>query len=370
MDEQLRYLIALSMVPSVGAITARKLISYSGSARDVFKLSREKLKRIPGIGDILSTRTGTPGLLEKADREIEFCHRHSISISAFYDEDFPARVKQCPDAPLVLFYRGFNILNATKVISIVGTRRATEYGTSQCQKLIRELSERHPGMVIVSGLAYGIDYQAHTAALKYGLKTAAVMGHGLHTVYPYEHKNLAFKIIEEQGCLVSDFTSGMQPEPNNFIKRNRIIAGLADATIVVESAMKGGALITADIAASYNRDVFAYPGRAGDELSAGCNQMIKMNKAALIEACRDVEYFLGWDSAGNASRPRQGLLFAELSEEEELVVGELKKSDKLNIDDLGIRLGWPVRKLSPLLLNLEFEGLITPLPGNFYKLNK
>ena len=230
------------------------------------------------------------------------------------------------------------------------------------------LSEHHPGTIIVSGLAYGIDYQAHTAALKYGLKTVAVMGHGLHTVYPYEHRNLALKIMEE-GCLVSDFTSGIQPERNNFIKRNRIIAGLADATIVAESGTKGGALITADIAGSYNRDVFAFPGRAGDEMSAGCNLMIKKNKAGLIEDCRDLEYFLGWDSRENTSVPRQGLLFTELSEEEEIVVAELRKEERMNIDELSIRLGWPVRKLSPLLLNLEFEGLVAVLPGNFYRLN-
>ncbi len=369
MDEQLRYLIALSMAPSVGAVTARKLISYSGSPEAVFRTSREKLKRIPGIGDILSARAGTPGLLEMADREILFCEKNNIFIVDFRDADYPVRLKQCSDAPLVLFYRGVNILNAPKMISMVGTRRATDYGAEQCQRLIREIAERHPGTVIVSGLAYGIDYHAHSAALKYGLRTAAVMAHGLHTVYPYEHRNLAGKIMEE-GCLISDFTSGMQPERNNFIKRNRIIAGLADATIVVESALKGGALVTADIAGSYNRDVFAIPGRVSDEMSAGCNQLIRQNKAALIGGCHDLEYLLGWDSRESSQQPRQGLLFTELTEEEERVIAELKKEERLNIDELSIRLSWPVRKLSPVMLNLEFEGLVTVLPGNFYKLNR
>ena len=368
MEEQLRYLIALSLAPSVGSVTARKLIAYCGSPEAVFQMSREKLKRIPGIGNILSSKAGTPGLLERADREITFCEKYQIRILGIHEDDYPVRLKQCPDSPLVLFCRGVNVLNAPKILSVVGTRRATDYGIDQTQKLIRELSERHPGTVIVSGLAYGIDYQAHTSALKNGLPTAAVMAHGLHTVYPGEHKNLAFKILED-GCMVSDFTSSIQPERNNFIKRNRIIAGLSDATIVAESGMKGGALITADIAASYNRDVFAFPGRASDELSAGCNQIIKSNKAGLIESCHDLEYFLGWDSRGTAVKPRQGLLFVELSEEEEMVVSELRKEGKVNIDELSLRLSWPVRKLSPMLLNLEFEGVVSVLPGNFYKLN-
>ena len=367
MDEQIRYLIALSMVPMVGAVTARKLIAYSGSPEAVFRAGREKLQRIPGIGSILSGRTGAPGLLEKADREIEYCRQHEITIMDFRDPAYPVRLRQCPDAPLILFLKGNNVLNSPKAVSIVGTRRATEYGIDQCQKLVREISERHPGTIIVSGLAYGIDYQAHSSALKFGLPTVAVMAHGLHTVYPAENRNLAVRILEG-GCLVSDFTSDMQPERNNFIKRNRIIAGLSDATIVVESGLKGGALITADIAGSYNRDVLALPGRTYDEMSSGCNHLIKKNKAALIEDCRDLEYSLGWDIRESPSQPRQGLLFAELSDDEECVVTELRKDEKLNIDELSIRLGWPVKKLSPVLLNLEFEGIVVVLPGQFYRL--
>jgi DNA processing protein len=366
--EELRYLLALSMIQFVGSITARKLIAYAGSAEAVFKLGKEKLQMIPGIGEILSSRTGTPGLLEKADKEIEFCRKNNIIIVSFYNKEYPARLKQCVDAPLILFYRGSDCFNALKVLSFVGTRRATNYGTDQCNKLIREIAVSHPDTLIISGLAYGIDFNSHVAALKNGLKTVAVLGHGLHTIYPYAHKNLAVKIIEN-GCICSDFSSDMEPERNNFIKRNRIIAGLSDATIVVESANKGGALITADIAASYNRDVFAVPGRTGDEMSGGCNQLIKSNKAGLIEDYRDIEYFMGWDSGNRKGLARQKLLFTELSKEEELIVSELKKEEKISMNDLSIISGISLGKMSNILLNLEFEGIISVLPGNYYRLN-
>jgi len=221
--------------------------------------------------------------------------------------------------------------------------------------------------VIVSGLAYGIDYQSHLAALKNNLKTIAVLGHGLHTIYPGQHKNLAIRILES-GCLCTDFFSDMNPERNNFIKRNRIIAGLSDATLVIESGLKGGALITADIAGSYNRDVFAFPGRAGDEKSMGCNALIKHNKAALIEGLNDLEFFMGWERGNKSPSPRQKILFVELSKEEEKIIDALRKEDKISLDSLSLKLDWPVSKLSSLLLNLEFEGIIRTYPGNYYKL--
>ncbi len=366
MEEEIRYLLALSMVPSVGSITARKLIAYSGSAREVFGLKKETLLHIPGIGKILASRTGTPGLLEMADKEIEFCLKSNIHLLNFNQKDYPARLKQCEDAPLILFYKGENVFNSIKVLSFVGTRRATTYGTDLCNSVIGDIASAHAETVIVSGLAYGIDYNAHAAALKYGLKTVAVLGHGLHTLYPYAHKNIAGKIMEN-GCLCSDFCSNMEPERNNFIKRNRIIAGLSDATIVVESGLKGGALITADIAASYNRDVFTFPGRSGDEMSAGCNQLIKNNKAALIETCRDIEYFLSWEPLGKKGIARQKLLFQELNKEEELIIKTIKEYEKISMNDLSILADIPLGKISGILLNLEFEGLITPGPGNVYR---
>ena len=367
MEEELKYLLALTMIPSIGPLTARKLIAYTGSAEAVFKENKQALIKIPGIGQILAERTSEAKLIHKAEEEIEFCNRLGIIVLNFYEEKFPARLKNCPDSPLIIFYRGDNCFNSLKTISIVGTRRASEYGTEICNTLAHEISEHYPDCIIISGLAYGIDYQAHLSAVKNNLRTIAVLGHGLHTIYPSQHKNLAFKIMEN-GCLCTDFASNMNPERNNFIKRNRIIAGLADATIVVESGIKGGALITADIASSYNRDVFAVPGRVGDAKSMGCNALIKNNKAGLIEGLKDLEYFLGWERGENRPAPRQKLLFTELTRDEEAIVTALKNEEKISLDLLSIKLQWPVSKTSSVLLNLEFEGIVRTFPGNYYRL--
>ncbi len=367
MDQEIKYLLALTMIPTIGPVTARKLIIHTGSASAVFKEKKQVLTKIPGIGNTLAERAISGNLLCKAEEEIIFCEKNKISILDYYSKDFPARLKNCPDAPLILFYRGENCFDSMKMVSIVGTRRASSYGTEVCQSLIKDISSAYPDAVIVSGLAYGIDYHAHLAALKSNLKTIAVLGHGLHTIYPSQHKNIAFKIIDN-GCLCTDFCSHMNPERNNFIKRNRIIAGITDATIVVESGIRGGALITADIAGSYNRDVFAFPGRAGDEKSLGCNALIKYNKGGMIEGLKDLEYFLGWERGGNKPPPRQKILFTKLSPEEELIVDALKEEDKISLDSLSLKINWPVSKVSSVLLNLEFEGIIRAYPGNYYRL--
>ena len=367
MDDELKFLLALTMIPSIGPLTARKLIAYTGSASAVFQEKKQVLTKIPGIGETLAGRAVSGKLIAMAEEEINFCRKNGIEILNFFSENYPARLKNCTDAPLILFYKGKNCFNSLKAISMVGTRRASEYGAGICEVLVREISEAYPECAIISGLAYGIDYLAHYSALKNNLLTIAVLGHGLQTIYPSEHKNLAFKIMEN-GCLCSDFNSGMKPERNNFIKRNRIIAGLSDATIVVESGLKGGALITADIAESYNRDVFAIPGRAGDEKSLGCNALIKFNKAGLIENLNDLEYFLGWEKGAKNPAPRQKLLFTELSADEENLVTVLKEEDKISLDSLSLKLKWPVSKTSAVLLNLEFEGIVRTFPGNYYRL--
>jgi len=367
MEEELKYLLALTMIPSVGPLTAKKLIVYTGSASAVFREKKHILRKIPGIGSTLAARAVSGDLLHKAEREIQFCRKNKISILDYYSDQYPARLKNCTDAPLILFYKGKYCFNSMKMISMVGTRRASSYGIDRCENFIKEISEVYQDCIIVSGLAYGIDYQSHLAALKNNLNTIAVLGHGLHTIYPSQHRNVALKIIEN-GCLCSDFASDMNPERNNFIKRNRIIAGLTDATIVVESGIKGGALITADIAGSYNRDVFAFPGRVKDEKSMGCNAMIKFNKAGLIEGLKDLEYFLGWERGEDGPPPRQKILFTELSDDEEILVAALKDEDKISLDSLSIKLDWPVSRVSSVLLNLEFEGIIRNYPGNCYKL--
>jgi len=365
--EELRYLIALTLVPAIGSITARKLIAYTGSAKAVFSEKKSNLEKIPGIGSFLAGSVKPAEVLVQADRELLFIDRNRINTFNLFEKDYPERLKQCPDAPLVVYFKGSNVFNAAKVLSIVGTRNATEYGVEQCRKIIRDLSENNHHVLIVSGLAYGIDVQAHMAALQNSQETVAVLAHGLHTIYPYAHKNLAER-ISQSGALITDFSTADNPERNNFLKRNRIIAGLADATLVVESGRKGGALITADLAASYNRDVYAIPGRVNDPMSLGCNMLIRENKAALVEGYADIEYFLGWDRKGTPGIPRQTRLFVELNEDELRISEELKKEDRLGPDILSLRTGMPVSRVSATLLGMEFKALVSVLPGNFYRL--
>lgn len=367
MENSLLYLMALTMIPSIGAVTARKLISYLGSPEAVFREKRDVLMRIPGIGEILSSRAVSGKYLKRAEQEIAYCERSGIRILEINEKEFPVRLKQCNDSPLILYQKGNTNLNASRILSVVGTRRASSEGIFNTNSIIRDVAEHYPETLIVSGLAYGIDFNAHVAALKNSLPTVAVLGHGLHTLYPSEHRSLALK-IQKQGCLLSEFYSGMDPERNNFIKRNRVIAGLSDATIVVESGYKGGALITADIASSYHRDVFTFPGRISDEMSKGCNRLIRENKAALIESVEDLEYFMNWQRDGEKLGSRQKLLFVELTDDEERIVEKIKEEKTIGRDSLSLELNIPVHKLSPMLLNLEFEGVIMVLPGNQYRI--
>ena len=365
-DDLLKYKIGISQIPGVGSILAKKLIAYTGNIEAVFQEKKKNLLKIPGIGNTLAEVIVSNQNLEKAEAEIEFINRYEIRYHFYLDNDYPARLKQCSDAPIMLFCKGDVNFNKEKVISIVGTRNATNYGKEFCTKLVSDLASRHRDLIVVSGLAYGIDISAHRAALKNSVPTVAVLAHGLSTLYPAAHRNSARDIVNN-GALVTDFTSEIKPERNNFVKRNRIIAGLSDATIVVESGIEGGALITADLANSYNRDVFAYPGRVDDEWSKGCNKLIKTNKAAMIETVEDLEYVMGWDSAAKAV-PRQMSLFQNLTAEEQVVVDILKEENNMMIDILCLRTDMPVSKISPLLLKLEFMGLIKSLPGKVYRL--
>jgi DNA processing protein len=366
-DDLLKYKIGISQIPGVGSILAKKLIAYTGSIEAVFKEKKRNLLKIPGIGETLAEIIIKHQSLDKAEQEIEFLQHHNICHYFYLDEHYPLRLKQCPDAPIILFCQGNLDLNQEKVISIVGTRNATSYGKECCERLVESMSQRHPGTIIVSGLAYGVDICAHRAALKFNLPTVAVLAHGLNTIYPSAHRNTA-KDISKDGVLMTDFTSDILPERNNFVKRNRIIAGLADATIVVESGVEGGALITADLANSYDRDVFAFPGRTSDEWSKGCNKLIKTNKAAMIESVEDLEYLMGWDLEERLKSPHQMSLFVELDNDEQKLVTILKEENNLMIDTLCLRAEMPVSRVSPLLLKLEFSGLIKSLPGKVYRL--
>ncbi len=367
-DTLLKYRIAYSYLPKVGALTAKKIIAFLGSEEAVFTERRQALMKIPGIGETIADSIMKSDALEKAEEDVAFISKHDIKVYCYLDDDYPERLKNCPDSPLVLFAKGNTNLDTSKVLSVVGTRSATAVGIDVCNKIIDDLATRYPELLIVSGLAYGVDITAHKAALRNKLQTVAVLGHGLNQLYPSAHKNVAQQIVL-QGALLSDFPVNTKLDRNNFIKRNRIIAGLADATLVVESGAKGGALVTADIADSYDRDVFAVPGRYNDPFSCGCNKLIKTNKAALVENASDIEYLMGWESGKSISKPIQQQLFSILSEEENCVVEVLKRCGDISIDHLAIELQQPVSKLSPLLLTMEMTGVLRSLPGKLYHLN-
>lgn len=370
MNNNLLYNIGITLIPGVGSITAKNLIAYCGNAEAVFKAKKRTLEKIPGIGpllmDMLSNSDIQVDALKRAEAEIAYCEKEKITPLFFTDEQFPFRLKQCEDGPVLLFYKGNVDLNVAKVISIVGTRSATNYGKNIAEKIIEGLSPFSP--LIVSGLAYGIDIIAHRASLKNNLFTIAVLAHGLDLIYPGNHANTAKQMVK-QGGLLTEFISGTDMMPEYFPRRNRIIAGISDATIVIESKKTGGSLITADIANSYSRDVFAVPGRLGDPTSEGCNLLIKSNKAMLIQSAEDVIKALNWDTEIKKSKQTQTVLFKNLSGEEELIVNLLKTRKNMHIDDLSNETKLPMNKAASLLLNLEFSGVIKSLPGKMYELN-
>lgn len=361
------YRIALSMVPGVGNIGAKRILSRAGSAEAVFRMNRESLMKIPGVGTLLADRILDKSVIGKAEKELDYIRRNNITCLFLQDSGFPERLGHCPDAPLVIYARGRLDFDDRKMLSVVGTRRPTPHGLEICRRLIRELGERHTNLVIVSGLAYGIDYCAHETALEGGLATVAVLGHGLRHMYPALHRRMARK-IESCGMLLTDFPSWEKPEKNNFIKRNRIIAGLSEATVVVESGARGGALITADLANSYYREVFAFPGRTTDPAAAGCNALIKTHRAALIESHRDLEYQLGWEPSGEVETARGKSLPGELSPEEQRVLKVLESEGDCSADLISYNAQLPVGRVSAILLGLELSGLVLSMPGNCYRM--
>jgi DNA processing protein len=361
----LKHKIALSLIPRIGDINARKLVSHIGSVEGVFSESYRTLVKIPGIGSGLAKYICERSYLDVAEKEADFVVKNDIRTFFYLDNDYPYRLRQCDDSPVTFYFRGCCDLNASKILSMVGTRNATIRGKELCDKIISGLANGHPDLIIVSGLAYGIDIASHKAALANNLQTIGVLGHGFKTTYPSVHRSIADTMIKNGG-LLSDFLSDALPERNNFIKRNRIIAGISDATLVVESGIKGGALITADIAGSYNRDVFAVPGRPEDQWSSGCNGLIKSNKATMVENSDDIEYCLNWKPL-KSKIPVQQKLFNELSDEEKLIYQTISREGEMNIDLICQAVDMPVHKLSSLLLQMEFNGVIKCYPGNLYR---
>jgi DNA processing protein len=366
MLNELIYKIALTLIPGIGDILGKKLVAYSGSAEAVFKQKKSALLKIPGIGKCFANAIITQQVFGKAEKEARFISDNKITALFYLDEQYPERLKQCADSPMMLYSKGSNNLNAPRVLGIVGTRNATQYGKDCCNKLVEELASHQ--VVIVSGLAYGIDICAHRACLKLSVPTVGVLAHGLDAIYPLSHTSIAERMIEG-GALISDYTSGTRPDRENFPRRNRIVAGLCDGLVVVESAREGGSLITADIANSYSRDVFAFPGRSGDPFSAGCNYLIRESKAALVEHAEDIVQMLGWDEQKKNKIPAQRSLFVELSQEEEAIVNIMRDKGNIHIDEISALAGIPVFRISAMLLQLEFQAVLKSLPGKMYRLN-
>jgi DNA processing protein len=363
-DEKLKYQIALTMIPGVGAVLARNLVSYCGSVENIFKKKKANLERIPGIGSERAAAITNHDVFEKAEKEVVFIRKHKITTLFYTDKDYPLRLKNCDDSPVLLFARGNYDLNAERMIAIVGTRNSTPYGKTITEQLVTDLSKYN--VTIISGLAYGIDIFAHRACLKNNIPTIGVLAHGLNRMYPLEHKATAEKMLKNGGVL-TEFTTATKFAATNFPARNRIVAGMADAVIIVESAIKGGSLITADIANGYNREVFAIPGRANEKYSQGCNDYIRLNKAALAENAEHVAEMMGWNSPATQKTKKQFQLFRELNSEENILVNFLKEG-KTDIDSLTLKSGLPVHKISTILLNLEFDGMLKVLPGKMFEL--
>jgi DNA processing protein len=366
-EVQLKHKIALGLIPRIGDINARKLVSHFGNVEAIFHEPYRNLIKIPGIGTGIAKYISDRSYLDTAEKESEYVTRNDIRTYFYMDSDYPFRLRQCDDSPVVFFFKGKCNLDASKVLSVVGTRNATTRGRVLCEKIIEGLATDYPDLIIVSGLAYGIDITSHKAALANNLQTIGVLAHGFKTIYPAIHASTA-KAMASTGGLLTDFLSDALPERNNFLKRNRIIAGLSDATLIVESGIKGGALITADIANSYNRDVFAIPGRPDDQWSAGCNSLIRSNKAFLTECSSDIEYFLNWKPEKEKSVV-QRTLFSDLDDREKCIFEFLSKHGETNIDNICRSLDIPVYKLSSILLQMEFKGLLKSSPGNLYRIS-
>lgn len=360
----LQFVLALQHVPNLGDATAKKLIRKAGSAEAVFKEKLGNLLKIEGVGKIKLQELKDPVHLKAAEKELDFISRKNIKCLYYQNEDYPEKLKHCLDGPILLFQRGKIDLHQKKILSIVGTRNATTHGLDFCERLVEELSPLEP--VIVSGFAYGIDICAQRAAVKNGLQTVGCLAHGLNQIYPKIHQKYVAE-IEENGGFLTDFWSTDAFDRNNFLKRNRIIAGLSEATLVVESAEKGGSLVTADIANSYNREVFAVPGRPSDSQSSGCNMLIKTQQAHVLTGVADLLYILNWHPEEKL-KPVQKQLFVELDSEEKLLYSYLKENGKEQLDLIALHCDLPTFKTAGLLLNMELKGVVRPLPGKLFEL--
>ncbi|GMQ28453.1 DNA-processing protein DprA [Algoriphagus confluentis] len=364
--EKLRYHLALALAPKVGPSVFKAILAYSGSAKDFFQLAKGKASKIPRVGEkLLELQKQSDHLLRNADEVIASCTKKGYDIFISTSAKFPHRLKSIEDSPVILFSQGKGSLNFERSVGIVGTRSATTYGKSITRKIVEDLLPYQP--VIISGLAYGIDIEAHRAALQIGLPTIAIMGSPLNQIYPAAHKNTALQ-LQETGNLLSEYAPGSKMMPGNFPARNRIIAGLSDALIVVEAAEKGGALITAEIAYSYDKEVFAVPGNLQSTFSEGCNHLIKKMKASIYTGPGDIAEALFWSKPGEEQVKKPTLDLSERDEEEKKILTLLQEKGESEIDLISFTTEIPLGILSSKLLSLEFEGIVKSLPGKKFKL--
>lgn len=361
---ELYYTLALLKSEGVGDIIAKKLINHCGSAEAVFTAKKKQLLAIDGIGEVLHNKLQQKNGFVLAAAEMEFIEKNQIAYSFYTHSDYPDRLKHCIDGPTVLFRSGAIDLAQRRMISIVGTRQITNYGAGFTRKLVEDLAPLDP--VIVSGFAYGVDIVAHQAAMECGLQTIGVLAHGLNQIYPKSHKKYVAR-VEQHGGFLTEFWSSSNPDRENFLRRNRIVAGMSEATVVIESAEKGGSLVTAALANDYNRDVFALPGRSSDKYSQGCNNLIKSQRAHLLTSAADLIYLLNWDLEEKNDRVVQKQLFVDLEPEEQMIYDYLLAQGKQVLDSIALDCALPVFKLAPLLLSMELKGVVRPLPGKLFE---
>ena len=373
-EQETLYAIAFSFVPRLNLLNRKLLWEKMGSATEIFEQRQHLGEILPDASkSSLQVLAAMDTHLKRAEEELAFAQAGHIQCIGFNDEAYPARLRECPDAPTLLYYRGTTSLNTQHIISMVGTRQITAYGKDLCQQFVKDLKALCPDTLIVSGLAYGVDVHCHRAALEQGMDTIGVLAHGLDRIYPRMHRDTAVQMVK-QGGLLTEFPSRSGADKRNFVQRNRIVAGMADATIVVESAKKGGSLITAEISEDYGRDVFAFPGRIGDTYSEGCNLLIKDNRAGLITCAEDFVKAMGWETECKLRKQmNEGLqqeLFPDLTKEEQRIVKALAGTDSKQMNILAVDTALPISKLTSLLFGLEMKGVVRLLSGGCYRLAK
>ncbi|PHR70077.1 MAG: DNA-protecting protein DprA [Lutibacter sp.] len=364
LEEEIIAVLALQKVKGIGDIIAKKLIAHCGSAKNVFAEKRALLEKINGIGTFTIKNLNDKQYFIRAEKEYKYITKNNIKTTYFQDDDFPHRLKHCPDGPILLFQDGNINLQNNRIISIVGSRKMTNYGRDFIKQLVEEVAPYNP--IIVSGFAYGVDITAQKEAIKNKLQTIAVLAHGLEQIYPKTHKKYINQ-VNENGGFYTEFWHDEEPLREHFLKRNRIVAGISEATVIIESAEKGGSLVTADIANSYSRDVFAVPGKTTDSLSKGCNNLIKYNKAGILTSAQDLIDALNWELNDKQPLAVQKQLFVELTSEEQIIYDYLLKNGKKYLDTIALDCQIPVYKMATLLFTMEMKGVVRPLQGKLFE---